>query len=239
MNTDKYIEQYLDEILENPNFLLENDINTINSLNEDDCQDDITSELYQNMYENKLNSDKSKQKVNFNLDNNNIFEFDNIDDNDNDKKNLIDLDIEIGYYLNLINVFMLYYNEKFEKSENFFSGVQNVDMDTSNQMELFFEAIIEFKNLKNKISKDIELNDKNDVILENEESLNNITMKFIFNETQEDKIKYLFDLWEGQIYCLNISSEKFFTPSLIVCLNYIQTNNLEFGTYNIFNLRNY
>jgi hypothetical protein len=134
---------------------------------------------------------------------------------------------------------MLYYNEKFEKSDNFFSGVQNVDMDTSNQMELFFEAIIEFKNLKSKISKDIELNDKNDVILENENSLNNITMKFIFNETQEDKIKYLFDLWEGQIYCLNISSEKFFTPSLIVCLNYIQTNNLEFGTYNIFNLRNY
>lgn len=231
MNTDKYIEQYLDEILENPNFLLENDIDKVNSLNEDDYQDDITSELYQNMYENK--------KVNFNLENNNIFEFDNTNDYDDDNTNLKDLDIELGYYLNLINVFMLYYNDKFEKSENFFSGVKNIDTDTSNPMELFFEAIIEFKNLKNKLSKDIELNDKNDVILEDEESLNNITMKFIFNEKQEEKIKYLFDLWEEQIYCLNISTEKLFSPSLIVCLNYIQTNNLEFGTYNIFNLKNY
>ena len=221
MNTDKYIEQYLDEILENTNFLLENDINTVNSLNEDDCQDDITSELYQSMYENKFNSDKSKQKVNFNLDNNNIFEFDNIDDND--KNNLIDLDIELGYYLNLINIFMLYYNEKFEKSENFFSGVHNVDMDTSNQMELFFEAIVEYSTIK----KNLDLNDSK-------------MMEQIFSKEKTKEILNLFENSSNQIYSLEFgfNDNKLISSSLLVCLNYIYENKLIDSDWNIYNLRN-
>ena len=276
MDISKYIDEHLDEILENPDFFLENQdfelglntkfcpgkINYQNEFesnpNEDDYQDDITSELYQNMYENKQiklnNNSKTKSNVSFNLENNLTVsnEFIELENNSNElgieidkdvQSNLIinptEPDLELKYYFNLINVFMLYYNEKFEKSDNFFTGIKNISSDTSNPMELFFEAIIEFKDLKNKIYEDIEINNKHDEVLDNEESLNNITMKFIFEESYEEKLQYLFESWKGQIYCLDIKSTKLFSPSLIVCLNYIQNLHLEFGSYNIFNLRNY
>ena len=63
---------------------------------------------------------------------------------------------EEDYYFRLLNLFIQYYNEKFNKKDNFFSNnIKNVgNLETTNQMELFFEAIIEYKNLKKKLNLD-------------------------------------------------------------------------------------
>jgi hypothetical protein len=63
-----------------------------------------------------------------------------------EKQNLNNID-EGYYYINLINIFVKYYNEKFDKKENFFSGINN-EKDTSTLMEMFFECIIKTKNQK-------------------------------------------------------------------------------------------
>ena len=51
-----------------------------------------------------------------------------------------------------------------------------------------------------------------------------IAMKYLFDETKKEKIKYLFDNYSEQIYCLEILNNKFFSPSLLICLNYILEN---------------
>jgi hypothetical protein len=155
------------------------------------------------------------------------------DEEDHIQTNSIEEDLE--FYLELINIFMKYYNEKFEKHDNFFSGVKDFKKDTSTAMELFFDAIIEFKKLKEKLATDISEIDNE--MKDDEESINNITMKFYFNYEDKEKIKNLFDTWEHQIYCLEINKQKIICPSLIICLNYIKNNNLINNKWQIFNLR--
>ncbi len=155
-------------------------------------------------------------------------------DDEDDELNEI-LDDGTSFYFNLMNVFMQYYNDKFEKHENFFSGIKDFKKDTSSAMELFFEAILEFNQLKDKINKDIEDEEMKD----NQESLNNLALKFYFNNTDKEKVSNLFEIWEGQIYCLEISEYKIISPSLIVCLNYILSNNLFEKKWNIFTLKDY
>ncbi len=139
----------------------------------------------------------------------------------------------MSFYFGLMNVFMKHYNNKFEKHDNFFTGIKDSLKDTSNPMELFFESIIEFKQLKTSIIKDIE----DEEIKDNDESVNNLTLKFYFNYEDKQKIAGLFDMWEGQIYCLEFINQKIIFPSLIVCLNYIVVNNLTNKDWTIFNLR--
>ena len=102
-------------------------------------------------------------------------------------------------------------------------------------MELFFETIIEFNQLKEKINKDIEDEEMKD----NHESLNNLALKFYFNNSDKMKIANLFTIWKGQIYRLEYDQTKIISPSIIVCLNYILENNLFEKEWNIFNLKDY
>jgi hypothetical protein len=201
-----------------------NDIETSESLDEE--EQDFNSRFVE------LEDEKSEEESNEKLGTD--------EENINEKKNL-DINCvqedsnDIGFYFRLMNVFMKHYNNKFEKADNFFTGVKDLQKDTSNPMELFFEAIIEYKQLKESILKDIE----DDEIKENDESLNNLTMKFYFINSEKDKISNLFNIWEGQIYCLEYKNQKIVSPSLIVCLNLIMENNLFDKEWTIFNLRDY
>lgn len=122
---------------------------------------------------------------------------------------------------------MKFYNEKFNKNENLFSNIENKDKDTNSSLELFFEAIMEFKDLKEKLNIDeIDLLDK-------------------YYDYDSEEIVNLMNSYE-QVYCLEINEDnkkinednkKIITISLIICLNYVLVNKIE--KWNIFMLKNY
>jgi hypothetical protein len=209
MDITKYINDNLDEIIDDPDLFIENALNN-NSYNdnEDDYNDDNIDELYENLKNHKEKDD------------------DQVNDNN--------VDVDIDFYYNLINIFMIYYNDKYEKKEHFFSGISDVNKDTSSAMELFFDAILEFKQLKEKLVKDFD-----DDVKEDENLINSIILKFYFDYEDKVKIENLFDIWEGQIYYMEIDKKKIIFPSMIICLNYIYRNNLINSKWSIFNLRNY
>ena len=126
------------------------------------------------------------------------------------------------HYMNLFNIFVRYYNEKFDKVEHFFSGIEE-DGDnavTSNKcsgmIELFLEAIFELRYIMDHFNID-------DV---------NIIMKMIYNEKEDSKI--ISDILNcdddnNNLYCLEIKEEnkdvqKIYSLSLLVCLNYVVEN---------------
>lgn len=257
MDISKYIDEHLDEIIANPDFLLETGVNTlkllkenksekfvnsneldyleqINEPNEDNYQDDIESELFENLYEKKLQNLITNNNIDLN-ENKNKNEGEDEDededkDEDEDEDSNLNSDIEIEYYIDLLNIFVKYYNEKFEKNDNFFTGIKNTNSDTSNCMELFFESIFEFDQFKKQLLSE------NNLELE-DEKINNFLMNFIFEESESEKISKLFETWDKQIYCLSWSNKKFFSPSLLICLNFINKNNIILDSWNIFNLR--
>jgi hypothetical protein len=117
---------------------------------------------------------------------------------------------------------MKYYNNKFDKNEHFFSDIKDLDKGTSNQMELFFDSVVEFKILKEKLG------------LTNEQC-----MDIIYTDSEPDKTLKLFDENQNQIYMLETNSNKFISPSLLICLNWIYQNNFIDSKWNIYNLRNF
>ena len=195
----------------------------ISESNEDDYTNDIIDELYQDMYDKKYNKITKNELEKDNFQTLSINGNTTIENKKNDDESFEDDD---GYYIiNLINIFMLYYNNKFDKKEHFFSGVKDTKKDTSAQMELFFETIDEYKLLKKLFNKN-----------------NEDCMKLIYiNSDQESKndniISELFLKWKYQIYMLELKYKKYISPSLLVCLNYIYENNI-IDDWNIYNLRN-
>ena len=165
-----------------------------------------------------------------------------------------DFEDDDGYYfINLINIFMKYYNNKFDKIENFFSGIKDNDNDnndndngTTSQMELFFDAIIEYKSVKKSYGLDDDacmrliyldsnsINDHEQTIINNNTNLNNIVD--LNNDT--DKILELFSKEENQIYMLDLGIKRYISPSLLICLNYIYEKKLDGEYWNIYVLRN-
>ena len=104
---------------------------------------------------------------------------------------------------------VLYYNNKFNKIEHFFSNIKNVEKDTTSQMELFFDAIMEFK-----------------IYCEKMELNSNDAMKQLYLEHESEKILKMFENWDKQIYLFEYNDSKLFSPSLIICLNYIYDKNI-------------
>lgn len=220
--------------------------------NEEDYTEDIVGELFQNMFENNQN------KVNFielfkNISQSDLTKLNEqgedkivqsyVDSNEKIKKNSTNnykdenlnedefINDDGYYFINLINTFMKYYNNKFDKIENFFSGIKDENKDTSSQMEIFFDAIVEYKSVK----ESFKLNDDE-------------CMKLIYLDSdsasdsecnlEQEKIIELFSKWEKQIYMLDLGNSRYISPSLLVCLNYINENNINGNYWNIYNLRN-
>jgi len=223
MDLDKYINDNFDDLILNDvdnqlkvvsnNIIIKNDIteDLEEDLQEDheDLQEDH-DDFYEKLYY-KLNSKKNKKNQEENQEET---QEENQEENQEE-----DSEEEMLYYFNLINIFTKYYNEKYDKKDNFFTGIIDKEKDTSILMELFFEAIIEFKTIKN--------------LLKIEDN------KILFNYIIQDKEKVaeLFDKQFDQVYCLELENKRLCTLSLIVCLNYIYENNLINENWKIFNLK--
>lgn len=241
-NSDSYSDDEIDSNYDTNN---ENDDIDENNkeINEDDYTDDIIGELYQNMYETNTNkidiveSFKNLSQLDFEKINNqdNLLINKKLSNEQNNKivdseKNEFAND-DIYYFINLINIFMKYYNNKFDKLENFFSGIKNNDKDTSSQMELFFDSIVEYKSVKEKFGLD---NDKcMELIYLDSDSDSNSD-----SNSDQQKIIELFDKWENQIYMLEMDNCRYISPSIIICLNYIYEKDIFENYWNIYNLRN-
>jgi hypothetical protein len=65
---------------------------------------------------------------------------------------------------------MKFYNNKYNKNENLFSNIEDKYKDTNSSLELFFEAIMEFKDLKEIISVLMESKNDNKIDDSTEES---------------------------------------------------------------------
>jgi hypothetical protein len=119
-----------------------------------------------------------------------------------------------GYYFNLLNIFIKYYNDKYNKNENFFTNIKDIDKDTTPQMELFYEMIIEY-NLIDELDNDSKWVKDDDV------------HKLIKNPKYQ------------QVYCLELpNKECIYTPSLLICLNYlIEHNNSDITDCKIYFLK--
>jgi len=189
-------------------------INDDDNINEDNCEDDVMDELYEKMHQlSQPKNNVTELFPNYNQVNQqaNITNSNNTDLIENDD----------GYYFfNLMNIFVKYYNNKFDKVEHFFSNINNVDNDTTSQMELFFDSILEYKMMVEKMGLD-----------------DGEGMKQLYKETEPEKISAMFEKWNSQIYMFELDELKLFSPSLIVCLNYVYEKNILNSDWNIYNLR--
>ena len=214
MDIDKFIDDNIEEILDNPDFFISAEENrniTNKNIYEDEDleeQDDIIDiqEVHE-MLEKKKEAIKNQDK---------------------EEKNINKEDPE--YYFKLINIFMKYYNDKYNKNENLFSNIEDKHKDTNSALELFFEAIMEFKDLKEKLNID-EPSKASTYIDEND-----LLDKYYDSDSEE--IINLMNSYE-QVYCLEINEgkKKIITISLIICLNYVLVNKIE--KWNIFMLKSY
>jgi hypothetical protein len=212
MDITKYIDDNLDEILDE---ILDNTDSYITNTehikkkvsfeleNEEATNEEIQEELFQDYYDKELQTEFYKS----------------IEQEEPEKPEIIEEEIS-QYKLNLLNLFLIHYNEKYEKQENYFTNIKNIEKDTSNPMELFFETMIEFKKMK----EIIKLKEKED-IEEKEEKEDNEYLDYYFYDTDEEKIeKMLLMFPDGYLYCLDYNGKRILSPSLIVCLNYIINN---------------
>ena len=215
MNLDNYIDENLDEIIDN--FEKEELSYSKNeNENEDNNINDVLEDLYEELYLDKNNTNNT----NDNSCVNNLPDHLKTVFNVNDKSPSVEIEQDDGYYFfNLINIFIKYYNEKYDKHENFFNNIKK-ESDTSTQMEMFFESIFEFRMYKEKEK------------LNNEDAFNNY-----YNYGNKKEIKKLFEN-NNQIYALEYNDNKIITPSLLICLNYIYEKKIVNEEWRIYNLNN-
>jgi len=211
MDIDKFIDDNIEEILDNPTFFI--------------SPEQITKEN-KNIVNKNIYEDEDLEEQDDIIDLQDVHEMlekrkEAIKNKENPSKENINEDPEDPeYYFKFINTYMKYYNNKYNKNENLFSNITDKDKDTNSALELFFEAIMEFKDLKEKLDiEQIDLLDK-------------------YYDSDSEEIVNLMNSYE-QVYCLEINEDnkKIITISLIICLNYILVNKIE--KWNIFMLKSY
>ncbi len=233
MNIDKYINQNLDEILDNANEFIatkkkldkkkkkvswkeeiEETSKMVDMENEEEFNnDELEQELFEEYYNIKMEKEYLKS----------IGEYDEETDehlNEDEKEEII-----AEHKVSLLNLFLIHYNEKFNKCENYFSHVKNIKEETNNLMELFFEALVELKTVK----QTLEIDENDDC------------MDYYFEDKDEKKVDEMFKKFpKGQMYCLDYDKKIIISPSILICLNYLINNKkdlFEVKNWNIFNLR--
>jgi hypothetical protein len=238
MDIDKFIDDNLDEILDNPSFFISTEQNTkenkniinLNIYEGEDLEehDDIIDiQDVHEMLEKKKNLNEKKEK-------------DNLENQNEDPE----------YYFKLINIFMIYYNNKYNKNENLFSNIKDKNKDTNSALELFFESIMEFKDLKEKLNIDgssrastyIDDSSRASTYIDDSSRastyIDDIDLLDKYYDSDSDEIVNLMNSYD-QVYCLEINegNKKIITISLIICLNYVLVNKVE--KWNIFMLKSY
>lgn len=197
MDISKYIDEIIDETIINLKDIQEEEEDNNNKLfeeNEDNYEEDYELEEYENKY---LNDNYNPE---------------NLDSFDKGE-----------YIIELMNIFQRYYNNKYNKCEHIFSGIElheyKETKDTNAQMELFFESSIEFKqySLENNINE-VEL------------------LNMYYNKNE-----YIHN-GKDNIYILEYNNKQIIAPCLFILINYIYMekykNNVDYMNHeiNIYNL---
>lgn len=182
------------------------------------------------------NDDSSLKSVKFNnvVDINEIKNVNNIDyiDDINDindieevsEMNEVTKDDDKGHYMiNVINLFMLYFNDKYNKQSNFMTGIKNNETDTNDQMEMFMTSMTEYEYVKEKIFN----NEKKTFYFENKE--------YVVHYLDDDDIEkfYVLILLDKD---KTTELKRIYSPSLLDCLNYLYENSIE-NNWNIYDLK--
>lgn len=163
------------------------------------------------------------------------------------------------YYIHILAIFTKYFNNKFDKNQHFFAGIQDQIKDTNDLMELFIGSTTEYKYIKNINPKfnlcfyflKEEYDEVNNIIIDEDEDddnedkikLNEILKNKkkeleIKKKERDDDIYNLFSDQYNQVYMLECVNGSIYTPSLFICMNYIFDNNLITTEWNIFNMKN-
>jgi len=184
INIEEYINENEDELIDNDYGVQSINVETIEQGNNEDTEDDEFNDMLHDEYEKELVRKNCKGG-----------EDEGTFSGGEDK-----------YYFNLLNIFIKYYNDKYNKNENFFTNIKDVDKDTTPQMELFYEMIIEYNLLKGE-----------------EEEERSMCIK---GHREEDVHKLIKNPKYQQVYCLELpNKECIYSPSLLICLNYLIEHN--------------
>lgn len=210
INIEEYIKENEDELINddyrhkcvNNNHINDDDIeNNIDSKNED-TEDDEFYDMLHDEYEKKLCTNGSKSTFS-----NGVIDGPEGTFTSGGEQ----------YYFNLLNIFIKYYNDKYNKNENFFSNIKDIDKDTTPQMELFYEMIIEY----NLITKNDDLCENDEKLLVKEGSISGHG-----GQERGEVYKLIKNPKYQQIYCLELpNKECIYSPSLLICLNYLIEHN--------------
>lgn len=193
INIEEYINENEDELIDN-DYDKQQSIETIEQCDNEDTEDDEFNDMLHDEYEKELVRKNCKGGEKGGEEGN-------------------------TYYFNLLNIFIKYYNDKYNKNENFFTNIKDIDKDTTPQMELFYEMIIEYNLLKEEGEVDIE--EKGGIC------------------NKEDVYKLIKNPKYQQVYCLELpNKECIYTASLLICLNYlIEHNNSDITDCKIYFLK--
>lgn len=191
INIEEYINDNEDELIDddyNDNKQQHLNVETIEQCNNEDTEDDEFNDMLHDEYEKELVKKNCKGGE------------------DEGIGTGVGAGGSGGYYFNLLNIFIKYYNDKYNKNENFFTNIKDVDKDTTPQMELFYEMIIEYNLLKGE-----------------EEEERSMCIK---GHREEDVHKLIKNPKYQQVYCLELpNKECIYSPSLLICLNYLIEHN--------------
>lgn len=126
------------------------------------------------------------------------------------------------YIFNVINLYMKYYNKKYQQNTNFFAEIEDKDKDTNRQMELFIGAVDEYQYIREVIFK----NKKNEFYFEDRDKVK----EYMDNEQIESF--YVLEIKENENNMKSI-----YSPSLLDCLNYLRLNDITEDSWNIYNYK--
>jgi hypothetical protein len=139
-----------------------------------------------------------------------IEEYENIKNNYEENEEIEELKIEKiddpEFYVNLINVFMEFYNKKNGFNKNFYEGLDN-EFEMNEQMRIFNNALYLLDNYR-------ELNE----FVYNFECMDNIFLEI--DDVRKNKMV------EDNIFILEFENKKMYSNCLIIVLNYIIVNNI-------------
>ena len=139
------------------------------------------------------------------------------------------------YIVRLLNMFITYYNLKFNKKDHFFSGVVE-DTDTTHIMEMFYEAMHKFTECEEKLHL------TNDELYDYYVKKENDTYSYTKVSENKINIEELVNT-DNECYLMEITTENskynIITPILLVCFHYLLEHEIELDeNIVIFNLHN-
>ena len=235
MDIDKFIDDNLEEILDNPTFFISTEQNKNKVVNIYEGEEDLEEQDYIINYHDVHEMLERKRAI--------INEKQNNEKQNNEKQLTTSTCEEPEYYFKLINIYMKYYNNKYNKNENLFSNIEDKFKDTNSALELFFEAIMEFKDLKEKLNIDGPF--RASTLVDDPFRASTLVDEYDlldkYYDSDSEEIVNLMNSYD-QVYCLEIlennkDNKKIITISLIICLNYVLINKIE--NWNIFMLKSY